>query len=248
MVHYERIEWTDDYPYKRLKAVHFSGTPANSLFLSGVLDLSVCDKLETLNCANNLLTGIRLSDTADEVLTTLNAHNNSMYLSALPLSGRTYGTQYISGSTVNYVDYQTGLDFSEEAIIEGVETTFELTNLLVENVDYTVQNGVLRFDPKLIGTSLGCAIRNTNFPNTMALYWFTVIDAAAGDTPILANMPQIYSRNGYVFIDNNNSRMVQIYDINGRMTVEGNSGKFAVPDGIYVVKTEGIVVKLIVND
>jgi hypothetical protein len=169
-----RIRWGaisgDVTQEQRLRA--FNVVNAN---LSGMLDLRVCYWLEELNCPNNRLTGLKLSELSAQLLRSLNTDGNCLRLVELPLLGWDYGRQYIAGETINYDNGDT-MDFSDSMVIGGKNTDFIVSsggNTLVETVDYTMENGILRIiNPNLIGQTLSVYLINESFiyPNTMEVH------------------------------------------------------------------------------
>lgn len=166
------ITWTNTVPIQ-IKKIEW-----NDLDLGGVFDAIGLKELESLNLANNQLTGIKIDNPK---LTELIINNNRLTLLDLPLKNNLKTYMYAPQATIEAGDIPLNhlIDMSKYSVINGINTNFHTTNNAQLN-PFSVNPGVFKL-PEQVGYSyLGdqtWSMTNATFPDLLQLYHFTVIDA-----------------------------------------------------------------------
>ncbi len=129
------------------------------------IDLSSCVALQQLDLRNNSLSSLDLTN--NTALEYIMISNNNLKFSTLPQSSIDY-YMYAPQKNIQIKEMGYSVDLSSECMIDGVQTVYtwydETGNKLTVDEDYTIENGVTTF----INTEIGkvyCAMTNTKFPS-----------------------------------------------------------------------------------
>jgi Leucine-rich repeat (LRR) protein/ribosomal protein L31 len=153
------------------------------------LDLSANMKLEEAEFASNLLSTVKLPNTA--TLGSVRATRNNFKLSTLPPALSQYYSYFYqpqnpmvigdavqeNGKTIYKVGSYTTIDLSSELTIGGKTTTYSWYNVSKKTdvTPKTSANGKFSFDSSVEGDMLICYMRNESFPDFSMLYPFETV-------------------------------------------------------------------------
>lgn len=254
-----------------------SQTRSKTYYTSGAYTVNIDRTNSTtqilgLDISGRNITSLDLSNIAS--LNSLNCSNNALLLSDLyAASKKVSNPDYFifSNQTIDTVDVvlnQT-IDLSAQAMFDGIPTEFIVkknTELAIEGIDYTLNEGILSFltagnytvemsNSAIVGVqpaplpAKGLSAAQSNTPMVVLQY---VVDISTNTSAINQKPLNIYPNptNGIVNIQGlgNDVEMIRVYNINGSLLQELVSSSIdlsAYSKGLYLIEINGKKYKVV---
>jgi hypothetical protein len=232
------------------------------------LDVSWMADLTDLKCNNNNINALQLSGTT--ALTTFNAANNGR---AVKVYKYTRGSGYTGTDKVGYyiplVD-QTGTypasamgtlidnagdatdpSFDQTKVVSGSWTGATLSTIDGSQVlllDTTAKKVTYNYNTEFTGTPTTWTTDNgATSPNVNFYLTWSPTDIVSGVDVFESNGINVFATPGTINVGGNYSGNVNVYNLRGQQVYSGNGSEIVVPAGMYVVKVDGTVHKVMVK-
>ena len=169
-----------------------TGIEACNVGLTGTLDLTGLTALESLDCSENQLTALDVSESM--TLAKLHCNSNLLKFSELPPVGSGIADYvYNPQSVISIVLTDSVVNLFSEFMIDGEETDFAWYcggSELILGTHYTAEDGVFTFTGLNDGDIIHCEMTNARFPLlTLKTSQVTIVAVLPADKPVITKQP-----------------------------------------------------------
>jgi Leucine-rich repeat (LRR) protein len=228
------------------------------------LDLSHNTTLQTLTCINNMLAAIDLSH--NTALTAFNAKNNGRKIKVY-----TYLRSEANGGGLGYyvpLEDQNDTIKSVAALIDSAgqsgDTAFDLSKAVggswtgcttgtldgvtVLYLDASLKKITYNYNTSFTGSApMWTTDNSATSPNTNFFLTWDTKGIITGVDGVESSDVNVYTTAGMINIGGSFNGKVNVYNLRGQQVYCGNSSEIEVPAGMYIVKVDGTVHKVLVK-
>lgn len=227
------------------------------------IDLSGVPNLKQLSISNNYLKEINVENLSKLIMLVIN--NNYFTFETLPLNKSTYVRYYYYNQYPIEITPEDGVvDLSSQNQVDGVATIYQwylgmpevdeegylVGNLLVEDEDYTIEDGVTRFLKDYEGVM--CVMMNENLPDVVIYTYLINVTADVEEISTSDELSVVSKDNNIIVKSETVGTPIAVYNMAGGLmrtakVAEGETVIDNVEQGIYLVRVGKKAAKVIVR-